>query len=297
LSRAAALARDGGQRRLGSLEGPWPDFVDSVRSEIDRVVISHRVSRKVSGALHEETIYSPPFSRNGAAGETVRFVRVRKALSAITSGEIRDIVDGAVRARVQDRLTELGGGDPKRAFGNQENLPYLQARDGRRIPIKSVRVEKRVPAKPLGEGRTVRHVTSESNHHIELFAELRPDGSEGRWNGEVVSMLDAYRRKRAGKPIVERDHGPLAKFKFSLAPGEVIECDNGSRDRRLLVVRGLSCYTSGQIVVSMVQLNEARPMKEMTPREFLRPGPDGLRRWHARKVAVTPLGDLREAND
>ncbi len=60
LSRAAERAPAERHRLYGSVEEPWPDFVDSVREEVGRIVVSHRVSRKVRGALHEETIYSAP---------------------------------------------------------------------------------------------------------------------------------------------------------------------------------------------------------------------------------------------
>ncbi|MGH9359661.1 MAG: type II CRISPR RNA-guided endonuclease Cas9, partial [Terriglobia bacterium] len=76
LSDAAERAPGEGRRKFAALEGPWPDFVDSVRAEIDRIVVSHRVSKKVSGALHEETLYSPPFpASNGKTGKTERRVR------------------------------------------------------------------------------------------------------------------------------------------------------------------------------------------------------------------------------
>ncbi len=298
LSRASQQARDRGQRKLASVEGPWPEFVDSVREQIDQVVVSHRVSKKVSGALHEETIYSPPFKRNGANGKTVEVVHVRKKLSAITASELEGIVDETVRKLVEEKLESFGAKDPKKAFAAEDNLPCFKTDDGMRIPIKSVRVEKRVPAKPLGEGRTARHVTSESNHHVEIYAEIKPDGSEGRWDGEVISMLEAYRRKKAGRPIVERDHGPLARFKFSLAPGEVVECDDGNGGRRLLVVRSVSQYATGQIVIGMVRLTDARLKKEIIASEqFLFPGPERLCLWHSRKLAISPLGEVHEAHD
>ncbi|HKT12983.1 MAG TPA: type II CRISPR RNA-guided endonuclease Cas9, partial [Terriglobia bacterium] len=65
LSDAAQRAPFEHRRRFASLEAPWPNFTDSVRGEIDKIVVSHRVSKKVSGALHEETIYSPPMGEKG----------------------------------------------------------------------------------------------------------------------------------------------------------------------------------------------------------------------------------------
>lgn len=296
LSRAAETARQSGHRKLSSIRSPWPDFADSMRKQIDEVVVSHRVSKKVSGALHEETIYSPPFKRNGANGKTAEAVRVRKPLPAITKPELECIVDDAVRKLVREKLESLGGGDPKKVFKDEANLPCFVTADGPRISIKKVRIEKRTPVRPLGEGRGARHVTSESNHHVEIYAEIKPDGSEGRWDGEVVSMMEACQRKRAGKPIVQRDHGPLVQFKFSLAPGEVIECDDRNGGRTLWVVRGAGVHSAGPRL-SFAGLNDARQTKEMDSKEYWRPLLNPLRKLHPRKVAVNPLGNLREAHD
>lgn len=297
LSDAAQRASERGQRRF-SVPGPWPDFVDSVREQIEKIVVSHRVSRKVSGALHEETIYSPPFRRTNGKGKPESVVHVRKRLSAISKPEVEDIVDDAVRKVVQEKLAALGIAEPKKTFTNEGNLPSFSAKDGRSIPIKSIRIEKREPAKPVGKGRSARHVVSESNHHVEIYAEIKPDSSEGNWDGEVISMFEAYQRKKAGKPAVERDHGSLAKFKFSLAPGEVIECDDGNGGRKLLVVRSVSEFTSGAIQIGFVVPNDARLKKEIVAgKAFLRRGPEWLRQQHARKLAVGPLGDVSEAND
>lgn len=300
LSRAAAEAKDRGQRKLASVEGPWPNFVDSVREQIKQIIVSHRVSRKVSGALHEETIYSPPFDRTNGKGKPEKVVHVRKPLANLTKSEVENIVDDGVRGLVQDKLAALGIADPKKAFSNKDNLPFFMTKKKpeRCIPIKSVRIEKREPAKPMGSGRSARHVVSESNHHVEIYAETKPDGSEGRWDGEVVSMLEAYQRKKAGKPVIQKDHGPLVEFKFSLAPGEVIECDDGSGGRRLLVVRSVSEFTSGAIELGLVPPVDARLKKEIVAgKAFLRRGPEWLRQQRARKVAVSPLGDIHEAND
>ncbi len=48
LSRAAARATSEGRRRFGAMEGPWPDFVDSVRSVVDQITVSHRTQKEDS---------------------------------------------------------------------------------------------------------------------------------------------------------------------------------------------------------------------------------------------------------
>jgi len=42
-------------------ETPWPDFLNTVRAIIQRIIVSHRPTRRIAGPLHAETNYSKPF--------------------------------------------------------------------------------------------------------------------------------------------------------------------------------------------------------------------------------------------
>jgi CRISPR-associated endonuclease Csn1 len=310
LSDAAQRAPEAGRKRFASLDAPWPNFVDSVRAQVDKIVVSHRVSKKVSGALHEETIYSRPLpvapvydrrpqkrrSQSGATAPTAATaVRVRKPLAALTRTEVEDIADPNVRKLV---LEKLGGGDPKKVFGDEKNLPFFETKDGRRIPIKRVRVNKAVPTFTLGKGRAARHVASESNHHVEIYAELDENGREVEWDGAVVPMHEAYRRLKAGEPIVKKDHDPRRAFKFSLGPGEVIECHDKQEGQALFVFRKVTQFTRGGIQIGFAPLTDARKAREMqASRAWLWTTPNTLRDRHARKVAVSPLGEVTEAHE
>lgn len=281
LADAAQRAPAERRRKFASLQAPWPDFVESIRAEVDRIVVSHRVSKKVSGALHEETIYSQP--------KVDRKVRVRKPLASLTKNEVEEIADETVKALV---LAKLNGDDPKKAFTDGKNLPCFETLDGRKIPIKRVRIKKTVPTFQLGDGRSARHVASESNHHIEIFAELDQRLNEVEWDGKIISLADAFERSKNRQPIVQRDFGKARLFKFSLCPGEVIEWgDKGSR--RLMVVRAA---TGRQI--ALVPITDARRKEQMVKDgSYTRPTLDTLRRRAARKVCVGPLGDVSEAHD
>ncbi len=279
LSRAWQEAHDRGQRKA-SLKAPWgkdlAEFVDSVRGEIDKIVVSHRVSKKVSGALHEETIYSPPMGEKGE-------VRVRKPLASLTNPEVEKIADEGVRKLVQQKLEELGGIEPKKAFSNAENLPKFPSSG---VVIRKVRITK--PERPtvIGDGRTKRHVISGNNHHVEIYAELGRDGNEKQWGGEVVPMLDALQRLRDREPIVQRDHGPLVEFKFSLAKGDTVELQDEGGRKSLWVARKIGAQ------VSLIPVNDARKIER-----YFSPRINGLFKRQARKVAVSPLGKVTEAHD
>jgi CRISPR-associated endonuclease Csn1 len=296
LSRAAQQAPQLGRRRFAPVQAPWPDFVDSVRAEIGRVVVSHRPSRKVSGALHEETLYSKSMPVPDSQKSQEKAARVRKPLERLSKSEVEDIADLTVREMVQKRLAELGG-DPKK-FSIAANLPFFKTADGREIPIKSARVIKKTPTFSLGMGCRMRNVTSESNHHLEIFAELDEHGEEVEWEGVVVPLAEAYKRLLAEIPIVQRDFGVRRQFKFSLAAGDVIQCDDEHGGRRLLVVRGTSIEGGKTGRVALVPINDARKKNEIVAsKDYFRFPLEKLRKLHTCKVSLSPLGDLGTAND
>jgi CRISPR-associated endonuclease Csn1 len=281
----AAKRGQGLGRRFARLDEPWNGFFEEVRNEVGRIVASHRVSKKVSGALHEETIYSRPI---GGMGE----VRVRKPLAALTKTEFKDIADWNVRAIVQQKLEELGG-DPKK-FADEKNLPRFASG----VTIKRVRIIKKTPTVTLGGGRRARQITPGSNHHIEIFAELDVHGKQVEWDGAVVAMLDAMRRLKLGEPVVRRDHGPHRVFKFSLAQGEVVECDDKQHGRSLFVFRKVSQLAAGEIQIGFAPLNDARKAREVqVSRAWLWATPNTLGKRNGRKVVVSPLGEVTEAHD
>jgi CRISPR-associated endonuclease Csn1 len=289
LADAAQRAPAERRRRFASLQAPWNNFVDSVRAEIDRLVVSHRVSKKVSGALHEETAYSAP-GTDGA-------VRVRRSLSPnikstkqISKSEVNDIVDPRVRTLVQTKLEELGG--DLRRFADEANLPRLGTKRAGQIPIKKVRIRLQKPVFRVAAPPAARYVAVDSNHHVELIATVDEDGRREDWDGRVVTMRDAYERMKKGDPVIDKTCQMGEEYRFSLSPGEVIECSREGAAPELLVYKGVSQYTAGAVVISLLPPNDARKNPKL-----IRVVPNRLRQWHARKVAVSPLGELREAHD
>lgn len=286
LSDAAARNAERGRASFKGLEAPWPDFVESIRPHIESLVVSHRPEHKLSGPLHDETNYSPPFEENGKT-----CVRVRKPVAALSAGEVEDIADPVVRAAVKKRIEELGSLKKFQAAG--VDPPCLETSKGEKIPIRCVRVRKVLTMQPVGEGVRRRHVAPNNNHHMEIVAELDEHGEEVRWEGVPVSLLEAYRRRRAGESVVRRDHGAGYRFKFSLMGGDTIELSEGEL-RRLFVARTLA--SNGQI--SLVGINDARKIKDIKEaKQWWSPKADALRDRQARKVSVDVLGRVRPAND
>lgn len=281
-----------GRVSFKGLKAPWPDFVESIRPHIEQMVVSHRPEHKLTGQLHDETLYGEPYLVKEEKKFT-RYVHVRKPVDSLTAGELQDIVDPAVRAAVEKRLAELG--DFKKLQTAGVEPPYLEGKNGKRIPIRRVRIRKALTTQPVGEGPRKRHVAPNNNHHMEIVAELDSRGEEVRWDGVPVSLLEAMERKRKGQPIVNRHHGPEneVRFKFSLMNGDTIEIPTGER-AGLYVVR--SVWSQGPL--TLVRVNDARIQSEIrAAKQMWFPSADTLRELDCRKVVVNVLGKVHPAND
>ncbi|MDD4051914.1 MAG: type II CRISPR RNA-guided endonuclease Cas9 [candidate division Zixibacteria bacterium] len=293
LSDAAARASTVGRRLFTQFDPPWDGFRDHVDTAIKGITTSHRVSNRVRGKLHKETFYGRP--RKDAKGN--EYVHTRVRIEDLSPADVDNIVDPMVRRFVADKLAELDG-VPKDAFKDTVNHPALETPNGRRVPIHRVRIRMNLSTFAVGSGLNARYVQSKDNHHMELFAILDDDGKVKKWDAEVVSMLEAYRRLAADKPIINRDHGPNTKFLFSLANRDVVELDTDG-SRRLFVIRTITKMKHSKVVV-FVPINSARSKTDIKQNEGfsgLNATPKSLRERSCRKLRITPLGEVRNAAD
>ena len=201
LSRAAEAAAERGCRLFVPFEKPWPGFVDEVKCSVDAINVSFRVNRRISGALHKDTLFSKPHKVIGGDGKAKEYRHVRKPLASMSADEIESIVDERVRKVVQDKLKDLGG-DPKKAFADANNHPYMKAHDGRIIPIHKARIREAISVISLGEGGATRYAAPGANHHMEIVAVVDSQGNEKRWEaagGDAVSLYEAARRRMPAK--------------------------------------------------------------------------------------------------
>ncbi|MDX1944327.1 MAG: type II CRISPR RNA-guided endonuclease Cas9 [Pirellulaceae bacterium] len=282
-ARLQKLAKCRGQQELPV---PWKTFRADVEAKINEIKVSHRVRRKVAGALHEETIYGP----TPRPGEFV----CRKPLESLTPAMIEDIRDPEVRRLVQDRLKQFGidlaTGQkiPKEVWKE----PLLMVRKAGRVSsspavIKKVRlIRKDVTIRPLrGEGQFVK---PGSNHHVCIF-EYEDEKGKLRREPAWVSMLEAVNRLKRGESVIQRTHPerPNARFVMSISRGEMFLATIKGAERLVWFRTGAS--TQGQLY--FVDHTDARPDK--TAAKFVATA-NSLK---ARKVTVDLLGRLRWAND
>jgi hypothetical protein len=301
LSESAVKAWRERGRTFGEVVLPWADFYPDVTESVKAINVSHRPEHKVNGPLHEETNYAfgPERDKDGRPV----FVHIRKPLAALGKNDVEAIVDPAVRQAVADRLAELDR-PPATAFADPRTHPHLTAGDGRRIPIHKVRIRKKLSAVTVGRGARERHVAPGSNHHM-LIVETADRRGRPEWEGGVVTRLEAMRRLARREPVVQKDDLPPGeRFVCTLCSGDTIELDEWDRDknatgnRALYVVRSVYEQASGYSLCEFVRATDARRKADIkAAHEWFSHPPTKLHQRNCRKVIVTPLGEVRYAND
>ncbi len=279
--------------RGGDFEPPWEGFLDELREAVDGIIVSSRVSHKLNGKLHKDTIFSKPIEIVDEKGKKQQVHHVRKPIASLSAKEVENIVDDHVRRRVEEQLKRIGG-TPDKAFKDKNNHPYFKAKDGRIIPIHKVRIRKTDHPMIVGSGTKKRYVNPGANHHMEIVALLDKDGNEKKWEGHIVSNFEAIRRHRAKEPIIQRDHGENKRFKFSLAGGDHVEMEHEEGKTRICRVTVIS---AGRL--EFVLHSDARPItvRKRIKGARIHAAPDKLRKSGARKVSIDPLGSVLPAND
>ncbi len=307
----AAMARNREQnldpRQRPKIPSPWKDFVLSVEPWIERLSVSHRPEHKLSGALHDETNYGKPYKDNK---KTV--VHVRKRVAGLSEKDIASIADSAVRDAVRAKAANLGG--DLSGCDLKKDWPVLMTKQGTPIPIKKVRIRKVLDVTAIGKGPTRRYVAESNNHHVAIYAQLDAQGKDKRWDGVIVSLLeaaersaaaqrtDAYRRFHRLTPLIQRTlpNLPNHQFKFSLMGGDTIElhrsCKHAEHTCIPEIYRVRTIAANGQI--SLVKITDARMKKEIqAAKNWWSPTADALRKLGCRKVVVDLLGRVHPAND
>lgn len=296
LQKSAARADDfGSRRRFAGLEPPFD--VNDARLAIEAIVVSHRQNKKARGKFHKDTIYSKLLpARNDKISH-----RVRKELHKLNEKEIEAIVDprirDVVRAKYEQRRQE-GAKDPSQAFSEERHCPRLPHGDR----IRRVRLFTSAKPELLGannvdrkrRGRTKqRRVDLQANHHAVILAKLDKDGDEKSWTDEPVSLFQAMKRVKDGRPLISREASDGCRFKFSLSANDYIEMDRTDGDSR-------SLYRILNISQGFIELREhwdgrtRQELKDSGAKREITRGSAMFKR-NARKVHVNYLGEVKNA--
>ena len=144
---------------------------------------------------------------------------------------------------------------------------------------------------PLATRKGRRWVAPASNHHMAFY-----ESASGRWAVDVVTRLEAHRRKREGEPIVRLDRGDGSRFLFSLRSGDTMRLKGDDGQPMFVVVRSVS-----GTVVEAVSANDARPAQEVRKAGAAAGrymfSPASLQRKCAERVDISPIGEITVAHD
>lgn len=280
LQQLAGIRRRGGTEQTGeAMPEPWPEFRPAVEETVNQINVSHRVQRKVKGALHKDTIYGT----TAVSGEFV----VRKPIEVLTPAMIDEIRDPTIKLLVVNRLRERGIEQ-----GSKEKLPKdlwkepLRMKSG--VPVRKVRLIRRDRTiQPIRGGAA--NVKPGSIHHLCLF-EFKDTRGKTKRDAVFVSMLEAINRLKDKRPIIERTYPgkPDAKFVMSIAANEFVMIKHG--DHEALCRFETAASTSQQMWFR--HHTAAGKSAEKLGIVSKMPGT-----FEGRKVTVDPIGRIRWAND
>ncbi len=292
LSRQSATSPSGSGlwNRDFDIVPPWKDFAKDLRASIENIVVSHAPLRKLSGALHEETVYGIA-GVDEKSGKLMVVYRVRLD-NPITAPQIEKIRDDGVKTIVKERITQVAANPdkPTPAELKQAFATPLYHKDGK-TPIETVRIEQQVSADSFfvqrdEQGHPLKAFAYGNNHHVEIIENIKTGKREGRF----ITTLEAARRARVlSVPIVQKDHGPDYRFVMALHINDMVEVVN--EETGAIIIYRVQKMSGADGRLSL-RLHTAATLDNS--REELRSNPNSL---HMKKIDVNPIGQAREADD
>lgn len=269
---------------------PWEGFREDVGEKINGIKVSHRVTRKVSGQLHEETSYGPTGVKDEKGQEVFVY---RKGLEALTLPMVGKIVDPVVRGIVCERLKEFGV-DPegKGKIGKEvwKEPLFMKSKQGKGPEIKKVRIRdvfNNMIFIKDEDGKEYRAVAPGNNHHIEIF-EYEDKKGQTKRDGRVVTLYEAVRRSRKGEAVICRDYGDGKRFICSLSQNELFMLKIGEDDE--LILHRIQKLSSN----SQIYFRRHTFAGDLQENKGISKLPNTLEGY---KVTVDPIGRVHKAND
>ena len=120
--------KDDPRAREPRLPPPWETIRRDAEEAVEKIVVSHRVRKKVSGPLHEETIYGNTGEKTMQKGSpTYHSFVTRKKVETLTKSELEKIRDKAVA--VSSRTGSSSTAAIRRNPSSMIVIPNVGARD------------------------------------------------------------------------------------------------------------------------------------------------------------------------
>ena len=272
---------------------PWEKFREQLEEKVNQINVSHRVSRKVSGQLHEETSYGLTGIKDSKGQDVFVY---KKPLETLTIAMVNKIVDPVVKQIIIDRLSEFDvdpekkGSIPKETW--KEPL-YMKSKKGKGPLIKKVRIRDVFNNMIFindENGKPYRAVAPGNNHHIEIF-EYKDKKGQVKRDAKVVTLYEAMSRLRKKEPVICRDYGDDKVFICSLAQNEMVMME--MEDGTYSLHRIQKLIQDGRIVLRPHTF-AGKVSESDKPPLIQRKNYNTLKGY---KVSVDPIGRIFPAND
>lgn len=264
--------------RLGKkpdLKLPWRSFREDVQKAIASIIVSHRVRKKVNGALHAETYYGDTGEDTNEKSITYRNFITRKPVNMLTKNEIDNIRDPRVRDIVRVHV-EKKGGDPKKAFP-----PYPRLNEGpeiRKVRLSVKRQPQLMVKTPAG------FVDPAANHHMAIYKE-----TDGQITYQVVSLFEARQRLVKGQAVVSKKSLNGGDLLMSLSPGDALEFPPPEQSTKPVYRMVLGVWSNGSIILADNFIGDGVV--------WGRPNANSILKMGGRKVSIDPIGRIKLARD
>ena len=227
----------------------WPDLVEQVKNHLACMIVSFKKNPidKVQGKMHKETVYGLLCNSDGSPRRDEKgsyLYASREKLSAMEdSNSVEYIVDPVIRRAARNLLREKGVDVDKKDKNGRYKYEF---KTGLLDKLKHPATGKVIRAARVyspGERRfSIRnrhkafknydnaYVQNDCNHHVAVYETFDKKGKR-KQIGEIVTLIEAYRRKREGLPIVNRVGPNGERFLYALQINDLfLVCDEAERD-------------------------------------------------------------------
>lgn len=289
-ARASADARGAQLDRLvETMPLPWPSYREHVARAAAHLIVSHRPDHGHQGALHNDTAYG---LRGG--GE----VSHRVMLDSFKSGadiEKKTLADTALQQWLIERTAGLSGKEFAariEQLQREHGVRRVQVREKLSVlPIAQADGAERHGVNANGEPAAYKGYKGDSNYCIEIWRD-----EKGKWRSDVISTIAANQIvRRQGLPQIRnkacsQSGMPLV---MRLMNDDYVRLQDGDALRTMRVV---SVNSAGRL--SLADHREAnvdarnREADESFAYTYKMAG--SLQSCRARRVTVSPIGDLRD---
>lgn len=294
LQKVATAANHAEELDLGRLFcksqiDPWDGFRDNVKKVVSGITVSHKPKRKpldknaTDGQLHNDTAYG---IISGPDDQGRFKVVVRKPIEAFEKrNDVESIRDKHLQCdflqAFDDAVAEGGkGSDGVARLAKDRNIRHI-----RRTETLSI-----IPIRDKS-GKVYKAYKGDSNWGMEIYEWPKDHEKAGKWEGVVHSRYEA--NQKDFRPGQTRKPHPAARLVMRLHVNDCIEIEkNELKQMQIMRLQKLSQGGNFSFAPHNEANVDARNRDGNDPFKYLSKTADALRQCNARKVHVSPTGQM-----